>query len=375
VKKEALVAVDQDTFKAALGQWPSGVTVVTMRSADGTWHGMTASSFSSVSLDPPLVSVCLVKTLWSHELIMESGIFGVNILASDQTELGKRFAGMRPEITDRFEGVDTLVAETGVPLFDQALAWLDCKVVNAYEGGDHTIFVGEVQAARNPRKAAPLLFHSRNWGQFADQLPEQVDVYDTGLAAAGSAKDVNVADLQLNLAVAGVPVLAEDVIVTPGDDASLTAALSGEAPERVVVAHAFAPDRHDSVLDTAEALATAGVQRVVLDDTDADANPLVVRQRLVDVSARVRPAKVGVRLRDHAGLGSANALSALKSGVTVFDTTLGGVDGVLATEDVLYLLAMLEVGTSVDRTAVIGLARQLGERWDSPLPSNTAHLD
>jgi hypothetical protein len=306
---------------------------------------------------------------------MESGIFGVNILASDQTELGKRFAGMRPEITDRFEGVDTLTAETGVPLFEQALAWLDCQVVNAYEGGDHTIFVGEVQAARNPRKAAPLLFHSRNWGQFADQLPEQVDVYDTGLAAAGAASGVNVADLQLNLAVAGVPVVADDVIVIPGDAPSLATAVSGGAPERVVIANAFAPEQHDAVLDTAEALAAAGVQRVVLDDTNADANPLVVRQRLVDVNARVRPAMVGVRLRDHAGLGSANALSALKSGVTVFDTTLGGVDGVLATEDVLYLLAMLEIGTSVDRTAVIGLARQLGERWPAPLPSNTAHLD
>ena len=64
------MAVDPDTFKAALAQWPSGVTVVTMRAEDGTWHGMTASSFSSVSATPPLVSVCLVKTLWSHELIM-----------------------------------------------------------------------------------------------------------------------------------------------------------------------------------------------------------------------------------------------------------------------------------------------------------------
>jgi flavin reductase (DIM6/NTAB) family NADH-FMN oxidoreductase RutF len=369
------VAVDQDTFKAALGQWPSGVTVVTMRSADGVWHGMTASSFSSVSLDPPLVSVCLVKTLWSHELILESGIFGVNILASDQTELGKRFAGMRPEITDRFEGVDTVTAVTGVPLFDQSLAWLDCKVVNAYEGGDHTIFVGEVQAARTPRKAAPLLFHSRNWGQFADQLPEHVDVYDTGIAAAAAARAVNAADLQTGLAVAGVPVLTQDIVVEPGDAASLAAALDGEAPERVVIAHAFAPDRHDAVLECAEALAVAGCQRIVLDDTDADANPLVVRQRLVDVNARVRPARVGVRLRDHAGLGSANALSALKSGVTVFDTTLGGVDGVLATEDVLHLLRMLEVATGIDDVAVKGLARELAGRWPAPLPSNTASID
>jgi flavin reductase (DIM6/NTAB) family NADH-FMN oxidoreductase RutF len=346
-----------------------------MRSADGVWHGMTASSFSSVSLDPPLVSVCLVKTLWSHELILESGIFGVNILASDQTELGKRFAGMRPDIADRFEGVDTVTAVTGVPLFDQSLAWLDCKVVNAYEGGDHTIFVGEVQQARNPRKAAPLLFHSRNWGQFADQLPEQVDVFDTGLARAASAHGVDTADLQAGLTAAGVTVVGQDVVVEPGDEAAVAAALAGGAPERVVITQAFAPDRHDVVLATAEALAMGGCQRIVLDDTDADANPLVVRQRLVDVNARVRPTRVGVRLRDHAGLGSANALSALKSGVTVIETTLGGVDGVFATEDVLHLLAMLEVGTGVDAAAVKQLARDLGGRWPAPLPSNTAALD
>jgi flavin reductase (DIM6/NTAB) family NADH-FMN oxidoreductase RutF len=369
------VTVDPDTFKSALAQWPSGVTVVTMRAEDGTWHGMTASSFSSVSATPPLVSVCLVKTLWSHELIMKSGIFGVNILASDQTELGKRFAGMRPEITNRFEGVDTLTAETGVPLFSQALAWLDCKVVNAYEGGDHTIFVGEVQAARNPRKAAPLLFHSRNWGQFADQLPEQVEVVDTGLAQAGAARGVDVAELGLGLAAAGVPSVTEDVVVLPGDTASLSAVTSSGPHERVVIGHGFDAERHDDVLDTAEALASAGASLIILDDTSGNANPLIVRQRLVDVGARVRPAKVGVRLRDQFGLGSANALSALKSGVTHFDTTLGGVDGTLATEDVLHLLSVLEVGTSVDRAQVQTLVRSLAARWPEALTSNTAHLD
>lgn len=368
------MAVDPDTFKAALGQWPSGVTIVTMLSDDGAWHGMTASSFSSVSLDPPLVSVCLVKTLWSHELITQSGVFGVNILASDQTELGKRFAGMRPEITDRFEGVDTVTAETGVPLFDQSLAWLDCKVVNAYEGGDHTIFVGEVLEARNPRKAAPLLFHSRNWGQFADQLPENVEVFDTGLVAAAAANGTEVDDLVTSLASAGVASLGADAIVAPGDAASLAAAVEGRTSERVIVANAFARDAHDAVLETTEALAQAGFTRIVLDDTRADANPLVVRQRLVDVTARVRPAQVGVRLRDHAGLGSANALSALKSGCTAFETTLGGVDGTLATEDVLYLLAMLEVGTAASRPDVVQTATRLAARWPIPLPSSTARI-
>jgi hypothetical protein len=231
-----------------------------------------------------------------------------------------------------------------------------------------------VLAARNPRKAAPLLFHSRNWGQFADQLPENVEVSDTGLVAAASANGTQVDDLVASLAEAGVASLGADAVVAPGDAASLAAAVEGRTSERVIIADAFARDAHDAVLETAEALAQAGFTRIVLDDTRADANPLVVRQRLVDVNARVRPAQVGVRLRDHAGLGSANALSALKSGVTVFETTLGGVDGTLATEDVLYLLAMLEVGTAVSRPDVVHAATRLAARWPTPLPSSTARI-
>src|SRR6478609_8127165 len=80
--------VDPATFRGVLAQWPSGVTVVTTL-ADGAWHGMTARSFSSVSLDPPLVSVCLSRTLYSHELIEESGVFGINVLAKDQAEVAR----------------------------------------------------------------------------------------------------------------------------------------------------------------------------------------------------------------------------------------------------------------------------------------------
>lgn len=373
------MAVDADTFRAALAQWPSGVTVVTTL-ADGAWHGMTASSFSSVSAEPPLVSVCLLKGIYTHDLIAKSGVFGVNILASDQTELGKRFAGMRPDITDRFEGVDCHVGETGVPLFDQSLAWIDCRVVFEHEGGDHTIFVGEVVGAGHPRKAAPLLYHSRSWGQFADQLPERAFVADTGLIAAAQGRGLDMSDVVTSLEGAGVPVRSADVVVTPGDSASVAAAVAartadGADLERVVVQHGFAHELHDSVLETADALAVAGFTQIVLDDTSADANPLIVRQRLVDVGARIKPAMAGVRLRDHAGLGLANALSALKSGVTRFDTTLGGVDGVLATEDVLYLFSLLNIGTDVERDVVLAAARRLSQAWIAPLPSHTHDID
>lgn len=373
------MAVDADTFRAALAQWPSGVTVVTTL-AEGAWHGMTASSFSSVSAEPPLVSVCLLKGIYTHDLIARSGVFGVNILASDQTELGKRFAGMRPDITDRFEGVDCHVGETGVPLFDQSLAWIDCRVVFEHEGGDHTIFVGEVVGAGHPRKAAPLLYHSRSWGQFADQLPERGFVTDTGLVGAATGRGLDLSAVASILESAHVPVLTSDLIVQPDDPGSVDAAIlartsQGGTIERVVVQHGFDPDLHDSVLEAADALAVGGFTQIVLDDTRADANPLIVRQRLVDVGARIKPAMVGVRLRDHAGLGLANALSALKSGVTRFDTTLGGVDGVLATEDVLYLFGLLNIDTDADRDAVLVAARSLSQAWIAPLPSHTHDID
>ncbi len=183
------MGVDSDAFRAVLGQWPSGVTVVTTvrpeQQHEGDlaagWYGMTASSFSSVSLDPPLVSVCLARTIPSHDLIDATGVFAVNILGKDQAEVGKRFAGMLGgEVHERFAGLDFRTAATGSPVLADALGWVDCRVVYAYPGGDHTIFVGEVLAADTPRLTAPLLFHSRAWGQFADLLPDDAIVLDTG---------------------------------------------------------------------------------------------------------------------------------------------------------------------------------------------------
>ena len=182
--------VDPATFRDVMAQWPSGVTVVTTL-VDGVRHGMTASSFSSVSLDPPLVSVCLDRRLYSHELISASGVFGVNVLAKDQAEVARRFAGMVPglAVEDRFEGESWTTADTGVPLLDSALGWLDCRVVHEYPGGDHTIFVGEVRRRPRRPRTAPLLFHSRGWGQFADVLPDVATLADGGLVAALRARE------------------------------------------------------------------------------------------------------------------------------------------------------------------------------------------
>src|SRR6478735_5491725 len=211
--------VDPTTFRDVMAQWPSGVTVVTTL-VDGAWHGMTASSFSSVSLDPPLVSVCLDRRLYSHGLISSSGVFGINVLAKDQAEVARVFAGMVPGVEDRFAGESWTTAETGTPLLDSALGWLDCRVVHEYPGGDHTIFVGEVVAGHAARRTAPLLFHSRGWGQFADVLPDVATPADGGLVAALRAREHSedeVLGAARDVAASGVRVRVLDLTRNAGD--------------------------------------------------------------------------------------------------------------------------------------------------------------
>lgn len=385
--------VDPSTFRNVLSQWPSGVTVVTTL-VDGVRHGMTASSFSSVSAEPPLVSVCLSRHLYSHELIAGSGVFGVNVLAKDQAEIARRFAGM-VDVPDRFAGETWATAHTGVPLLDSALGWLDCRVVHEYPGGDHTIFVGEVLAGHAAPRTAPLLFHSRSWGQFADVLPTAGTIADTGvvdallarahpisaifavahdLAAAGVR--VRLIDLTRDEPPAGVPealkatgtalvetvghrdhalglgLAAVEVVIDPCDPADLERALAvadGVADRVVVVIEdAFDPACADDVLAAVVALSAAGVAEIGLAEDATTATPLHVRALLQDAVGLARPVPLRVRLRDHDRLGLAKALTALKSGVHHFDTTLTGLDRAVATEDLVRLFGSVEVDSPAD---------------------------
>lgn len=162
--------IEPQIFKNVLSHWASGVTVVT--TMEGQQRvGMTASSFSSVSVTPSLILVCIAKKLHTHQAITNSGFFAVHILNVTQVEWGMRFAGMIPEITDRFQGLATQTAVTGAPILPDVLGWLDCRVHNAYEGGDHTIFVGEVVAGESNDLTAPLLYYHRNWRQLAEPIP------------------------------------------------------------------------------------------------------------------------------------------------------------------------------------------------------------
>lgn len=157
------MAISADLFKAAMGQMASGVTVITMRAGEED-HGFTASSFTSVSISPMLVLVCVVKAQRSHALIEEAKHFAVNILSTGQKELGMRFASSK--INDRFAGVDITRATTGAAILPGNLAWVDCRLKDAYAGGDHTIFVGEVLAGDAPGGQDPLTYYNRQWGTF-----------------------------------------------------------------------------------------------------------------------------------------------------------------------------------------------------------------
>ncbi|HUP59922.1 MAG TPA: flavin reductase family protein [Thermoanaerobaculia bacterium] len=154
--------IDDARFKLAMSQFASGVTVVTTEH-DGKPYGMTVASFASLSLHPPLVLVCVEKSVKSHDAIAASGKFGVSILAQAQGEISGRFAS---KIENKFEGVDVQRGELDVPLIAGAICTLACKVHAELPGGDHTIFVGEVVDAQTA-DAAPLVYFRSGYRELA----------------------------------------------------------------------------------------------------------------------------------------------------------------------------------------------------------------
>lgn len=143
-------------------QWVTGVTVVTTVH-EGVRAGMTVSSFTSVSLEPPTVLVCLNKTTFAHAQVTKSGVYAVSLLANGQEAISNRFAGLEPNVTDRFEGVETATAETGSPLIVGAVGLLDCIVRAAHDANTHTIFIGEVVFAQAGPEQVPLVYYNRKY--------------------------------------------------------------------------------------------------------------------------------------------------------------------------------------------------------------------
>lgn len=155
----------QEDYRAALGQFTTGVTIVTACTPDGRLLGMTANSFNSVSLTPPLVLWSLSTQSSSMPGFRSAAHYAINVLAADQRLLAERFS--RKGI-DRFEGVAWRAGLTGAPVIDGAVAVFECRNRSQHEEGDHLIFVGEVAHCRRRVGAAPLVYHG---GRFFTDLP------------------------------------------------------------------------------------------------------------------------------------------------------------------------------------------------------------
>ena len=158
------MSIEEAEFRRVLGHFATGVTVVAAREAGGPPRGLTASSITSVSLDPPLVLVCVERSADTHDVIVDSGAFAVSILAQDEEALARRFATYDADL--KFDGVAYREDVTGAPILDEALGWVDCRVWASYDGGDHTIFVGEVVAG-DAQDGPPLVYFRGGYGRIA----------------------------------------------------------------------------------------------------------------------------------------------------------------------------------------------------------------
>ncbi len=159
---EAAPNFDAAHFRTVLGHFCTGVTIVTGLEGDEP-VGLTCQSFVSLSLDPPLVAFSPGKASKSWPRIAPSGAFCVNVLAADQEDLGRVFAASG---ADKFRGVGWRAGETGSPIIHDSLAWIDCRIVDQHEAGDHLIVVGHVVQLSAAQNGKPLLFYRAGFGRF-----------------------------------------------------------------------------------------------------------------------------------------------------------------------------------------------------------------
>lgn len=155
------MSVSSDEFRAVLGRFPSGVTVVTTADRDGSNQGMTVSAFCSVSLEPPLVLICIEKTASVHPALTASPGFVVNILSANQEQIARRFSIID---IDRFEGIGYGKSASGYAILDDVLAVIECSTFARHEAGDHTVIVGKVDSA-SARTGTPLLYYRGGYAE------------------------------------------------------------------------------------------------------------------------------------------------------------------------------------------------------------------
>ncbi len=165
--------VDTTLLRRAFGTFATGVTVVTV--GGDTPHGMTANSFTSVSLDPPLLLVCVAQGAVMHQILSDTGSFGVSVLAADQEPVARHFANRwRPLGAAQFDPVDWRPGlHSGAPLIAGALANFECGLWRSYDGGDHTIFLGNLLSLDRSTEQDALLFFE---GRYREIVPDRKEV-------------------------------------------------------------------------------------------------------------------------------------------------------------------------------------------------------
>ena len=153
--------MDREALKEALARHPAGVVVVSTRVADG-YRGLTVTSFASVSLDPPMVLVCLDRLAQSRDAILEAGAFNVSALRRDQEFIADRFAGRAPLAGPRWREIPHRLGLNGIPIVEGCVAWLECRLEQVHEAGDHDVALGSVEAG-GTGPGDPLVYWDRGF--------------------------------------------------------------------------------------------------------------------------------------------------------------------------------------------------------------------
>jgi flavin reductase (DIM6/NTAB) family NADH-FMN oxidoreductase RutF len=154
--------IEPEKLRAAMRAWSAGVTVVTAVH-EGNKSGATVNSFTSISLEPAMLTITLQKSARTHDLISKSRSFGLTILSDQQSKISELFAGKISGVEDRFANLQTETLVTGSPLLVGGLAWLDCRVVETFNAGNSTLFIAEAIAAQSAGDGLPLIYHNREY--------------------------------------------------------------------------------------------------------------------------------------------------------------------------------------------------------------------
>ncbi|MBF6569477.1 MAG: flavin reductase family protein [Candidatus Binataceae bacterium] len=155
--------IEKSELRRVMGHFATGVSIITTVDKDGKPAGLTANALTSVSLTPPLLLICVDKKAESYHCFDESKVFTVNLLTADQEGLSRKFAVSGGE---KFEGVSFSRGANGAPILNGVLTFMECKVVGVYDGGDHTIYLGEIEEA-STSEGEPLLFYRGGYRSFA----------------------------------------------------------------------------------------------------------------------------------------------------------------------------------------------------------------